>query len=134
MDKINLKRSDKYVALSNLSIYYTWKNIKKSYKNNKFKISALIWTEEFELLHGSYSVSDIQDYFENILKKHESVVDNPSEKRYINKIENRIIFKIKRGYYLELLAPETMKLFGSLKSKIAKDKIADDVSYLEITK
>ena len=107
---------------------------KKVIQNNKFKISALIWSEEFELLHGSYSVSDIQDYFENILKKHESVVDNPSEKRYINKIENRIIFKIKRGYYLELLAPETMKLFGSLKSKIAKDKIADDVSYLEITK
>ena len=49
-DKINLKRSDKYVALSNLSIYYTWKNIKKSYKNNKFKISAPRWNEEFELL------------------------------------------------------------------------------------
>ena len=58
-DKINLKRSDKYVALSNLSIYYTWKNIKKSYKNDKFKISALTWNEEFELPDGSYSVSDI---------------------------------------------------------------------------
>ena len=67
-DKINLKRSDKYVALSNLSIYYTWKNIKKSYKNNKFKISALTWNEEFELLDGPYSVSDIQEYFEDILK------------------------------------------------------------------
>ena len=65
-DKINLKRSDEYVALSNLSIYYTWKNIKKSYKNNKFKISALTWNEEFELPDGSYSVSDIQDYFEYI--------------------------------------------------------------------
>ena len=54
-DKINLKRSDKYVGLSNLSIYYTWKNIKKLYKNNKFKISAPTWNEEF----GSYSVSDI---------------------------------------------------------------------------
>ena len=59
-DKINLKRSDKYVALSNLSIYYTWKNIKKSYKNNKFKISAPTWNEEFELPDESYSVSDIQ--------------------------------------------------------------------------
>ena len=48
-DKINLKRSEKYVALSNLSIYYTWKNIKKSYQNNRFKISAPIWNEEFEL-------------------------------------------------------------------------------------
>ena len=57
--KINLKRSDKYVAFSNLSIYYTWKNIKKSYKNNKFKISAPTWNEEFELPDGSYYVSDI---------------------------------------------------------------------------
>ena len=54
-DKIKLKRSDKYVALSNLSIYYTWKNIKKSNKNNKFKISAPTWNEEFELPDGSYS-------------------------------------------------------------------------------
>ena len=69
-DKINLKRSEKYVALSNLSIYNTWKNIKKSYKNNKFKISAPTWNEEFELPDGSYSISDIQDYFEYILKKH----------------------------------------------------------------
>ena len=63
LDKINLKRSDKYVALSNLTIYYTWKNIKKSYKNNKFKISVPTWNEEFKLPDESYSVSDIQDYF-----------------------------------------------------------------------
>ena len=68
-DKINLKRSDKYVALSNLSIHYTWKNIKKSCKNNKFKISAPIWNEEFELPDGSCYVPDIQDYFKYILKK-----------------------------------------------------------------
>ena len=67
-NKINLKRSDKYVALSNLSIYYTWKNIKKSCKNNKFKISGPTWNEEFELSDVSYSVPDIQDYFEDILK------------------------------------------------------------------
>ena len=67
-DKINLKRSDKYVALSNLSIYYTWKNIKNSYENNKFKISALTWNKGFELPDGSYSVSDIQDYCEYIFK------------------------------------------------------------------
>ena len=58
-DKINLKRGDKYVALSNLSIYYTWKHIKKSYKKDKFKILAPAWNEEFELPDGSYSVSDI---------------------------------------------------------------------------
>ena len=51
-------------ALSNLSIYYTWKNIKKSNNNNKFKITVPTWNEEFELPDGSYSVSDIQDYFE----------------------------------------------------------------------
>ena len=68
-DKINLKRSDKYVALSNLSIYYAWKNIKKLYKNNKFKISAPTWNEEFELPDGSYSISDIRDYFGYIFKK-----------------------------------------------------------------
>ena len=67
-DKINLKRSDKYVALSNLSIYYTWKNVKRSYKNTKLKISAPTWNEEFELPDGSYSVSGIQDYFKYILK------------------------------------------------------------------
>ena len=70
-EKINSNRKGKYVALSNLNIYYTWKNIKKSYKNNKSKISALTWNEEFELSDGSYSVSDIQDYFECILKNME---------------------------------------------------------------
>ena len=73
-DKLNLKRGDKYVASSNLSIYYTWKNIKKSYKINKFKISAPTWNEEFELPDGSYYVSDIQDYFEYILKNHEPII------------------------------------------------------------
>ena len=70
-DKTNLKSKDKYVALSNLSIYYTWTTIKKSYKNNNFKISALKWSEKFELPDGSYSVSDIQDYFEYIIKNDE---------------------------------------------------------------
>ena len=70
-DKINLKRSDKYFALSNLSIYYTWRNIKKSYKTNKFKISALTWNHEFKLPDRSYSVSDILNYFEYILKNME---------------------------------------------------------------
>ena len=75
-DKINLRRSDKYVALSNLSIYYTWRNI-KLYKNNKFKISVRTCNEKFELPDGSYSVSDIQDFFEYILrKKHETVTDS----------------------------------------------------------
>ena len=95
---------------SNLSIYYTWKDIKSSYKNNKFKISAPTWNDEFELPNGSYSVSDTQDYFEYILKKHGENIDNPPVKIYTNKIETRITFKIKTGYYLELLTPETVKL------------------------
>ena len=58
-DKLDLRRGEKSIALSNLSIYYTWKNIKRSYNNNKFKISALTWNDEFELPDGSYSISDI---------------------------------------------------------------------------
>ena len=105
-DKLILRRSQKTVALSNLSIYYTRKNIKSSYNNNKFKISASMWNEEFKLPDGTYSVSDIQDYFEYILKKHSESVDNPPIRIYVNRTENRITFKIKNGYYLELLTPE----------------------------
>ena len=99
-DKLDLRRGQKTVALSNLSIYYTWKNVKSSYNNNKFTISAPTWSEEFKLPHGSYSVSDIQDYFEYILKKRRESVDNPSIRMYINRIENRITFKIKNGYII----------------------------------
>ena len=93
LNKINLKRNNKYVVLLNFSIYYIWKNIKKSYKINNFKMSAPTWNEEFYLPDGSYSVSDIQDYFEYIIRKHEAVTDNPSIMIYINKIENRTILK-----------------------------------------
>ena len=68
-EKIDLRRKDKYIALSYLSIYYKQKNIKNSYKNNKFKISASAWNEEFQLPDGSYSIQDIQDYFEDLSKK-----------------------------------------------------------------
>ena len=131
-DKLDLRRGQKTVALSNLSIYYTWKKVKSSYNNNKFKISAPTWSEEFKLPDGSYSVSDIQDYFEYILKKHSQSVDNPSIRIYVNKIENRITFKTKNGYYLELLTQETMKLLGSTESKITKDKNGENVRHLQI--
>ena len=97
-----LRIAKKVIALSNLSIYYTWKNIKTSYNNNKFKISAPKWNDEFELPDGSYFVSDIQDYFEYILKKQGESVDKPSLQIHVNKIENRVTFKIKNGYSLEL--------------------------------
>ena len=112
-DKIDLRGKDRYIALWTLSIYYTQKNIRKSHKNNKIKISAPTWNEEFELPDGSYSLSDIQDYFEYILKQHGEKTVNPSIRIYISKLENRITFKIKTGYYLELLIPEKMKLLGS---------------------
>ena len=101
--KLDLRIGEKVIALSNLSIYYTWKNVKSSYNNNKFKISASTWNEEFKLSYGSYSVSDIQDYFEYTLKKHRENTNKPSMQIYANKIENRITFKIKNGYALELL-------------------------------
>ena len=132
-NKLDLRIGENIIALSNLSIYYTWKNIKSSHNNNKFKISAPTWNDEFELPDGSYSVSDIQDYFEYILKKHGENTDKPSVQIYVNKIENRVTFKIKNGYSLELLTPETMKLLGSTKNKITKDKNGENVPHLEIT-
>ena len=133
-DKIDLKRKNKYIAFSNLSIYYAWKNIKKSYKDNKTNktISAPTWNEEFELPDGVYSISDIQHYFQYILKRHGAKTVNPSIRIYINEIENRTTFKIKTGYCLKLLNTETTKLLGSTKSNIAKNKNSKNLPYLEI--
>ena len=81
---------------------------------------------------GSDSISDIQDYVEYILKKHSEIFDNPPIRIYVNKIENKITFKIKSGYYLELLTPETMTLLASAESKIAKDKNGENIPHLEV--
>ena len=115
----------------NLSIYYTWKNIKSEYNNNKFKISAPTWDDTVDLLDGSYSISDIQDYFEFIIKKHETLTKNTPIQIYPNKIKNRIIFKVKTGYKLELLSPETTKLLGKPKKHTDEDKNGKDVPKLE---
>ena len=117
-DKLDLRRGENRIALSNLSIYCTWKNIKSSYNNNKIKSSAPTWNDKFELPDGLYSVLDIQDYFEYILKKHGENIDNPLVKIYVYKIENRITFRIKNRYSLELLTPERMKLLGSTDYRI----------------
>ena len=123
-DKLNLKTpNNKNIGLINLSIYYTWKNIKSECNNNKFKISAPNWNDTFDLPDGSYSNSDIQDYFKFIIKKHKILRENPSIQIYPNKIKNRIIFKVKKGYKLELLSPETMKLLGSTKKMLIKLKM-----------
>ena len=130
-DKLNLKNPKKNIALVNLSIYYTWKNIKSEYSNNKFKISAPTWNETFDLSDGSYAIDDIQDYFEFIMKKHVILNDNPSIKIYSSKIKSSIVFKIKNGYKLELLTPETKKLLGSTKKVADKDKNGEYVPKLE---
>ena len=122
-DKLNLEDPKKNMALANLGIYYTWKNIKSEYNNNKFKISATTWNDTFDLPDRSYSISDIQNYFEFIIKEHETLADNPPVQIYVNRIKNRIVFKIKTGYKLELLTLETMTLLGSTKRFVIKIKM-----------
>ena len=78
-------------------------------------------------------MSDIQDYFKYILEKHGENIDEPSVQIYVNKIENRIILKIKNGYSLELLTPKTMKLLGNTKNEITENKNGEYVPHLEIT-
>ena len=93
--KLNLKNPNKNMALANLIICYTWKNIKSAYNSNEFKISAPTWNDEFDLPDGSYSIADIQDYFEFIIKKQEILAGNRHVQIYPNKIKNKIVFKVK---------------------------------------
>ena len=129
-DKFNLKNPNKSMALADLSIYYTWKNIKPAY-DQKFKISVSIWNDEFDLPDGSYSISDIQNYFEYIIKKHEIIVNNSPVQIYVNNMKNRIVFKIKTSYKLELLSPETMRLLVSAKRHVDQDKDGKDMPKLK---
>ena len=118
-----LKTPNRNIALSNLGIYYTQKNIKSEYNNNTFKISAPTRNDTFDLPEGSYSIDDIQDYFEYIIEKHETLnADLPIE-IYPNKIKKRIVFKIKTGYKLELLTPKTMRLLGKTKKMLMQIKM-----------
>ena len=96
-DKLNLKNPNKNIVLGNLSIYYTQKNIKSAYNNNKFEISAPTLNDTFDLPDGSYSTEDIQDYFEFIIKKRETLTENSPIEIYPNNIKKRIVFKIKTG-------------------------------------
>ena len=105
--RLDLRILDKHVTLQNVSVYYKWKNIRKPYKNNTLKIIVSTWNDEFELPDGSYSVSDIQD-IEFIIKKHETLITIPPIHVYINTINNRLVFKVKDGYKLELQTPETI--------------------------
>ena len=105
----------------------------KIYKNNNFKVLSPTWNENFELPDGSYSVFEIQDYFKYFIKKHETVTDNPPIIIFVNKIENVITFGINTEYYLKLLASKTMKLLGSTKIDITKNKNGENVSQIQIT-
>ena len=129
IDKLDLRNPNKNMALANLSIYYTWKNVKSIYNNNKFKI--LTWNETFDLPDGLYNISEIQDYIEYIIKKHETIGENAPILIYANTINNRIVYKIKSRYKLELLSRETMKLLGSTKDIIDSDKNSENVPKLE---
>ena len=130
-DKLDLKNPNKNMGLGNLSIFYTWKNVKSTYNNNKFKMSAPTWNETFDLPDGSYNISEIQDYIEYIIKKHETIGKTATILIYANTINNRIVFKIKTGYKLELLSKETMKLLGRAKDIIDSDKNGENVPRLE---
>ena len=131
IDTLDLKNPKKNMALGNLSIYYTWKNVKSTYNNNKFKISAPTWNDTFDLPDGLYNTPEIQDYIEYIIKKHKTIAETAPILIYANKISNRIVFKIKTGYKLELLSKETMKLLGSTRDTIDADKNSENVPRLE---
>ena len=131
IDKLDLKNPNKNMALANLSIYYIWNNIKSIYNNNKFKISAPTWNEMFDLPDGSYNIPAIQNYIEYIIKKHETIAETAPMLTYANKISNRIVFKIKTGYKLELSLKETIKLLGSTKNTTDADKNCENVPRLE---
>ena len=130
-DNLILKNPYKNFALANLSIYYTQQYIKSEYSNNEFKISAPSWNDNFDLPDASYSINDIQDYFEFIIKKYETLTEDPPIEIYPNKIKNIIVFKIKTGYKLDLLTPQTMGLLGSTKKVVGKDKDGENVPKLE---
>ena len=131
IDKLDLKNKNKNMGLGSLGIYYTWKNVKSTYNNYKFKISAPTWNETFDLPDESYNIPKIQDYIEYIIKKHKTIGETAPILIYANTINNRIVFKIKTGYKLELLSKETMKLLGSTKDIIDSDKNSENVPRLE---
>ena len=118
--------------LKNPKLEYLFWVFKSEYNNIKFKISAPTWKDTFDLPDGYYSIDDIQDHFAFIIKKHETLTENPPVQIYPNKIKNRIVFKIKTSYKLELLTPETVRLLGSAKKVVDKDKNGEIVPKLEI--
>ena len=124
MQRLDWRSSNKHATLQNLSVYYT--------KTTKLKIIAPTWNDEFELLEGSYSTLDIQTYVERIIKKHKTLLSNPSIHIYINWVNNTLEFKMKNWYKLGLQTRETMILFASTKKLIDKTKNGENVPSLEV--
>ena len=119
-DKLDLKNPNKNMALANLSIYYTWKNIKSEFNNNKFKISAPTWNDT---LIYQMVLTQLQIFKIILNLSLKNMTENPPIQIYSNKIKNSIVFKRKNDYKLELLTPETMKLLGSKKEVLIQIKI-----------
>ena len=132
LTRLDIRISNKYVHLENISIYYTWKNTRQPYKNNKVKIVTLTWNDDLKLPDGSYSMPVIQDYIEYIIKKHKTLPINLPVHIYVIRINNRLVFKIKDAFKLELQTPKTTKVFGSTKKLIDKTKNLENVPNLEI--
>ena len=135
-DKIDL-RGNKKIALSDLSIHYNWQNIKEQYNNYEFRLSGLTWSEDVALPGGSYEISQIQNYFlDELIETHESNVKSNEQSQiliYTNRILNRVTFRIKTGYKLELLTNETMRLLGDAPI-IDSTKNGENVPKLEIVR
>ena len=122
-----MKYPKKNMALANLSIYYTWKNMKSEYRNNKFKISAPTWNDAWWFLFNFWHSRLLWIYYQNTL----NLTENPPVQIYMNRTKNRIVFKITTGYKLEILTPETMKLLGSTNEDVDKDKNGKNVPKTE---
>ena len=122
-----MKDPKKNMALANLSIYYTWKNMKSEYRNNKFKISAPTWNDAWWFLFNFWHSRLLSIYYQSTL----NLTENPPVQIYMSRTKNRIVFKITTGYKLEILTPETMKLLGSTNEDVDKDKNGKNVPKIE---
>ena len=125
--RLDLRSLDSNVAAQSLSIYYTWKNVRTINLEKKLQLGMMNLNCQMVLI-----VSHIQDYIEFIIQKHEILTTIPPIHVYINRINNRLVFKIKDGYKLELEIPGTMKLFGSKKKLKDKTKIGENIPSLEV--
>ena len=130
--RLGLRSSSNYVALQNSPIYYTCKNIRQRFNNNKLRIKAPTWNNEFELPDVSISVSKSQDCIEYIIAIYETLSTNHPIHSYINRINNKLVFKIKDWYKLQLQTPETIKSFGSTTKMAEKTKNGENGQSLEV--